>query len=106
MRFSFFGLLLMQPFEDEQEAAQSEKVFETQWHIVALAVLSALFCISGIVMTFLSEQTTARNLILISLGILAINAGFQWQQGLKARALNHLYSAMIVVLLMMSYPMH
>jgi len=89
MRFSFFGLLLMQPFEDEQEAAQSEKVF-----------------VSGIVMTFLSEQTTARNLILIALGILAINAGFQWQQGLKARALNHLYSVMIVVLLMMSYHMH
>ena len=103
MRFSFFGLLLMQPFEDEQEAARSEKVFETQWHIVALAVLSGLFCAGGVVMSLLSDQSMAINLILISMAILVVNAGFEWYQGLKARALNHFFSITVVVLAMMNF---
>lgn len=103
MRFSFFGLLLMQPFEEEDEDKRSQGVFERHWHIVALAILSSLFCIGGVVTSLFSDQATAINLILISLAILTINSGFEWQQGLKARALNHIFAVTIVVLAMLIF---
>lgn len=84
--------LLLKPFDESQELAQISRVYDQGGVLAAAIIASALASCAGLVLAAVGSSWGLA-VIGVAISASAVTAGLEWNAGLKARALNQLFSA-------------
>lgn len=95
MRVSLRGLLRLKPFDEGADGAFAEKNFSPSLTLDILLNASTITAIAALAFVLFGRFGDATTMLACSLGLTAICAGVEWHRGLKAHALNHLFSALL-----------
>ncbi len=96
MKFSLRGLLYLKPFDESDDIKRAGGIYESRFILGAGVVISAFLALVSIALA-VSSSPHAFSLICLAAGTSAIVAGLEWNSGLKARALNHLFMTVIIL---------
>lgn len=95
MRISLRGLLRLKPFDESADGDFAEKNFSPSLTLDILVNASTLTTIGALVFVLLGRYGDAATMLALTLGLTALCAGAEWHAGLKAHALNHLFSMLL-----------
>lgn len=96
MKFSWSGALRMKPFDETADAALAGKTYAMSATLSVLVVVAAMLSLAALVLV-LFEHPAALSTLGAAVAVTAVTSGVEWSAGLKARALNQLFAAVVVV---------
>lgn len=96
MRFDRSGLIRLKPFDESEDAAQAGSIYATSAVLTIGVVASAVLALVALLLA-LTKNDIAPLMLAVAAAASGITAGFEWNAGLKARALNQLCSTVVVV---------
>lgn len=97
VRISLRGLLRLKPFDESRDCAFAEEDFSPSPTLDVLVNASTLTAIAALAFVLLGHYGDATTMLACSLGLTAICAGAEWHAGLRAHAMNHLFSTVLYV---------
>lgn len=100
MKFSWIGLVRFQPFDEECDSASYGEGSRIPLVLPLLVVASAFLVVAGLLLALAGYPLTASPILLVAAATSAVTAGVEWNAGMKARALNQLFVAVLAVCLL------
>jgi len=96
MRFDRSGLLRLKPFDESEDAAKAGSIYATSAVLTIGVVTSAVLALVALLLA-LTKNDVALLMLAVATAASGITAGFEWNAGLRARALNQLFCTVVAV---------
>ena len=97
MRVSVTGLMRLKPFDESAERQAALKADTSMPFLGVGVVAGACLSLASFVLVLLDKQY-ALDVLALALSVSAVTAGLEWHAGLKANALNQIFSVVLVLL--------
>jgi hypothetical protein len=94
VKITITGLLALKPFDEAAESARAGSTYANSVILTVGVVSSAALAFAAVAMA-LTGHRQAMLVIGVAIGVSAITTGFEWNAGLRARALNQLFGTVV-----------
>lgn len=98
MKYSFSGLMRLKPFDESGEKARAGAIYAESVFFTIAILASGGLAITSLTLVIANSEY-ALEVLASAVGMSAVTAGLEWHVGLKAKALNQLFSAVLASLL-------
>jgi hypothetical protein len=97
MKFSLIGCLRLKPFDEEADASIAGSVYWGSGFLSTAIAVNAFLSIGALLLAVFGMPDASIKVSLLVLAISSVVSGLEWNAGLKARALNQLFSTALIL---------
>ncbi|MBN9424734.1 MAG: hypothetical protein BGO63_10470 [Candidatus Accumulibacter sp. 66-26] len=98
MKLSLLGLMKLKPFDETDEKPKAGSIYANSVWFSAVIMAGGFLALAALALGVAGSEY-AFNILAIAMCISAVTAGMEWHAGLKAIALNQLFTAVLAALL-------
>lgn len=97
MKCSLSGLIRLKPFDESEERPKAGAIYAGSVFFSVAIIACAFLAITALALSIV-KSVHAIEILACTIGVSAVTAGVEWHAGLRARALNQLFSVVLVAL--------
>jgi hypothetical protein len=99
MKFTWVGLTRLKPFDETDDRVSYADGTKLPSVLAYLVILAAFLAFAALTLAIAGHVKTTLSVGLLAIAASAVTAGVEWNAGMKARALNQLIPALVLLLL-------
>ena len=97
IKFSLLGCLKLKPFDEEEDARIAGSVYWSSGFLSTAIAVNAFLSVGALLFVVFGMSDASIKVSLLVLAISSVVSGLEWNAGLKARALNQLFSTALIL---------
>lgn len=98
MKYSLSGLVRLKPFDESEETPRAGSIYAGSAFFTVAIVASGFLALTALALAVTGSEH-ALEVLAGAVGISAVTAGLEWHAGLKAKALNQLFTVVLAAIL-------